>query len=89
MSYLTVHAISQTQSIRDRAAACASEQGVVPPGGEEHWVYENALRLAAQPGWSQAWESALASGNEDPGSDVTVITDGMILAAVQELGGVA
>jgi hypothetical protein len=48
----------------------------------------NARRLAIQPGWREAWESALASGVENPGADPAVITDGQILAAVQSLLGV-
>ena len=32
-----------------------------------------------------AYASALAAGNENPGGDEGVITDGMILAAVQSL----
>jgi hypothetical protein len=86
MSYSTIHAISQSQSLRNRCSAAAAEQGV-PAGEEDHWVYTHALRLAAQPGWSAAWESALTSGVEDPGADPGVITDGMILAAVQALLG--
>jgi hypothetical protein len=88
MSYSTIHAISQSQTLRNRCSAAAAEQGV-QAGEEDHWVYRNALRLAAQPGWSAAWESALAAGNEQPGADPAVITDGMILAAVTGLLGVS
>jgi hypothetical protein len=42
--------------------------------------------LAATPGWAEAWESAVAGGIVSPGSDPGVITDGMILAAVQPMG---
>jgi hypothetical protein len=45
------------------------------------------LDLAASPGWDQAWSSALAAGNETPGRDPGVITDGMILSGVQAIGG--
>ncbi|WP_157992984.1 hypothetical protein [Leucobacter luti] len=41
--------------------------------------------MSAQPGWDAAYASALAAGNEEPGADPGVITDGMILAAVRAL----
>jgi hypothetical protein len=59
-------------------------EGVPDP---ENWAFRNSLLLAAQPGWSQAWESAVAAGNPAPGGDAAVITDGMILSAVQALAG--
>jgi hypothetical protein len=87
MSYITGHLISQDQDIRNRAAVAAAEQGVAA-GEEEHWVFIHCRRLATQPGWAAAWESALANGVERPGLDPAVISDGQILAAVQSLLGV-
>ena len=93
MSYTVGHLISQDQDLRNRAAIAAAEQGV-EAGGEESWVYRNARRLASQPGWDAAWESGLLA-RQDPdhdlppiGLDPAVITDGMILSAVQKLLGV-
>jgi hypothetical protein len=67
MSYITGHLISQDQDIRNRAAVAAAEQGVAA-GEEEHWVFIHCRRLATQPGWAAAWESALANGVERPAS---------------------
>ena len=39
--------------------------------------------MGSQPGWDDAWDSAIASGIEDPGGNEGVITDGMILSGVQ------
>jgi hypothetical protein len=93
MSYSTGHLISQDTDLRNRAAIAAAEQGVAA-GEEEHWVYRNVRRLATQPGWGAAWESGLLA-RENPdhglppiGLDPAVITDGMILSAVQKLLGV-
>jgi hypothetical protein len=86
MSYSTGHLISQDTDLRNRAAVAAAEQGVTA-GEEEHWVFLHARQLAIQPGWREAWESALANGVENPGADPAVITDGQILAAVQGLLG--
>jgi hypothetical protein len=43
------------------------------------------LIVAASPGWSEAWAAAGAADPpiEFPGRDAGVITDGMILSAVQ------
>jgi hypothetical protein len=80
MSYLTISRIAADPSIRLRCAACAAVERIPNP---ENWAYRSSLLLAAQPGWSEAWESAVAAGNEQPGADPAVITDGMVLAAVQ------
>ena len=45
----------------------------------------HALTLAASPGFGAAWDSAVECGIENPGSDPAVISDQMILAAVQAL----
>lgn len=86
MSYLSVAAIKQNSWLRVRIAACVAVEDVseLP----EEWVQDRLWALAAQPGWAQAWDSALAAHPEDsyePGKDEAVITDGMILAAVQAL----
>lgn len=85
MTYLIVAMIRQDPWIRDRVAACAATEGVSAP---EQWTMEHAWQFAAQPGWAAAWESALAVHPEDdylPGKDEAVVTDAMILAAVQSL----
>lgn len=85
MSYATVATMRQDPWIRDRVAACVATEGIaVRP---EEWPIVHAWGLAVQPGWSAAWESALAAHPDDPdyqpGRDESVITDGMILSAVQ------
>lgn len=58
-----------------------------------YWVEQNRYVWASSPGWGAAWDSALAAHPPDtepdyqPGQDPAVITDGMILATVQQLGG--
>jgi hypothetical protein len=84
VSYLTISILAADPSIRLRCSACAAVEGVPDP---ENWAFRNSLLLAAQPGWSQAWESAVAAGNPAPGGVAAVITDGMILSAVQALAG--
>jgi len=81
MSYATIYQISISPPLRDRLAAAAASEGVNLPG---QWVSTRALHLACSPGWAAAWESALVTTPDaNPGADDAVITDGMILAAVQ------
>jgi hypothetical protein len=44
--------------------------------------------LAIQPGWREAWDSAILNGVEDIGEDEAVISDGMLRSAVAKLLGV-
>jgi hypothetical protein len=80
MAYYDVATMSADVDLASRVAACAAEEGRADP---RNWAAESMLILAASPGWGEAWASAVAGGNEAPGRDGAVITDGMILAAVQ------
>jgi len=86
MTYKTVSIIQKDPNIRDRVSACiAIEDVALYP---EQWGADHAWDLAAQPGWASAWESSLAAHPEEdyePGNDEAVITDGMILSAVQAI----
>jgi hypothetical protein len=86
MTYLTVAAMMDNDSLMRREYAAAAKEGIDPP---EHWQYEHRWKLASQPGWDAAWDSALAAHPDDPdydpGADQGVITDGMILSAIQGL----
>jgi hypothetical protein len=76
--------MAQNQDLAARVQACAAQE---IDGDPYQWTAANMLDLAASPGWDAAWSSALASGNETPGRDPAVISDGMILSAVQSIGG--
>lgn len=86
MTYRTVAAMVASASLIDREYAAIAKEGIDPP---EAWQDQHRWKLAAQPGWDAAWDSALAAHPDDPdydpGSDEGVITDGMILSAVQGL----
>ena len=87
MSYLTQAHIAANGGIYERSAQAAATEGYASP---ELWARQNNRVLASQPGWAEAWESALVSHEDDPtydpGTDEAVITDGMILSAVQLIG---
>ncbi|QGH80680.1 hypothetical protein SEA_ZANELLA_22 [Microbacterium phage Zanella] len=87
MTYATVAMIRRDSDISNRVAACVAVEGLSPY--PEQWAAERGWALAAQPGWAAAWASALTTHPDDPeyrpGWDEGVITDGMILSAVQAL----
>ena len=80
MSYKSVASMAESYSLSRRITAGAATEGIPSP---EQWTQMNRWEVAAQPGWDAAWDSAVASGNPDPGSDESVITDGMILSGIQ------
>ncbi|MFD5599913.1 hypothetical protein ACFWHR_07625 [Leucobacter sp. NPDC058333] len=82
MSYWTQAKLASDHSLTLRVHACALNEGIPDPS---FWAQQQAWNLSAQPGWDDAYEYALTTDNPDPGADETVITDGMILAAVQAL----
>lgn len=83
VSYATQALLAQDIDMRFRIAACAATQGVADT--PLYWADAHAWQLAAAPGWDDAYAYALNLGNPRPGNDGGVITDGMILAAVQPL----
>jgi hypothetical protein len=87
MSYWDISEMSFDPDLSNREQAAAAQE--IPVGGMDPrtWQADNSLRLAASPGWSEAWASAVAGGVPRPGKDPGVITDGMILSAVQALIG--
>ncbi len=83
MSYATIAAITQSGALYQRLTAAAAEEAKDTTPGS--WVSNHIWELAASPGWAGAWESAVENGVTDPGANEAVITDGMILSAVQPI----
>lgn len=83
----------------DKWDGTTPENPVVEATGDAAgWVQANHWRFAAQPGWAAAWASGKAAfgpggGSEDPekfnnlGAQPDVISDSMILGAVQAIHG--
>lgn len=95
MSYLSIAQIANDPSIRQRLQGCIAQED--DSGDHPSVVAERiAWECAAEPGWGEAWDSAVAAAIEagpmnatDPGRDPAVITDAMILSAVQKHLGAA
>lgn len=82
MSFRTQATLADDYQLHRRVAACAAKEGIPDP---LDWTHARAWTFSAQPGWDAAYESATLVGNIAPGSTDSVITDGMILSAVQFL----
>lgn len=86
MSYNTIVAMSRSQSLQARVAACAAEEGNTSP---LVWAANNLLILVATAGagLQTTWDSASTDPNANPdtGKRDDVVTDAMIQAAVDSL----
>jgi len=86
MAYSDVAALAADPDFTQRTVACyATEtlgQEVQDPYG---WQSEHAWDMAAQPGFGDAYASAIQNGIGRPGNLPSVISDAQILSAVQSL----
>jgi len=81
MSYKTIAQCAADRSFIARLEAAAAQEGATVPSvtvdQSLRWPVSGATDIEA------AYASALAADNPNPGGDETVITDQMILSAVQ------
>ena len=82
MSYSSIALMAEDNDLRLRIKACASKEG---DRDGQAWVTQNIWLLTSTPGWDEAWDSALQVGIGRPGNMPNVISDYMILVAVQTL----
>jgi hypothetical protein len=82
MSYNTIHQNATDVPFNNRLTAAAAQEGADVP---EAAANQMRWQVAAKSDIESAFASAVAAGNPNPGGDESVITDGMILAAVQSL----
>lgn len=92
MSYATITQSTRDQALVDRIIAAVSQEAFATPQGDTPYgerVKANPSSAAYEMVWpvciagEDAYASALADGNPNPGGDESVITDPMILSAVQ------
>lgn len=82
MSYSSQAELSKDLDFSARVSAAAAKE-VPRPDDPVSWTSAAMPRIAAAPGFAEAYESALVSNNPRPGNDPAVISDAQILAAVQ------
>ena len=84
MSYWDISDMAQNEDMLNRVKACVAQEH--PDADPETWVSTYMLKVCASPNWGESWASALANLNiTQPGKDPSVISDGMILSAVQPI----
>lgn len=80
MSYSTVNICAHDQQLQGRVSAACAQEGAAEP---ETAMWKLMWTIAAAADIEAAYASAIAADNPNPGGDESVITDGMILSAVQ------
>lgn len=80
MSFLSINTCVNDQEFVGRLNACAAQEGAFDPVTK---AFTLRWAVAATNDIASAYDSALAAGNPSPGGDPAVITDLMILSAVQ------
>lgn len=84
MTYNTIFAIANDAAFRNRVTAALADEGSRNPDSELQTI---VWPVAAADDITAAYASAVAAGNPNPGGDESVITDQMILSAVQAARG--
>lgn len=87
MAYSDIAALQQDADFNVRTQACYATEtldvnAALDPGS---WTAMHAWDMAAQPGFGDAYASAVAGSVPRPGNDPSVISDAQILSAVQGL----
>ena len=86
MSYNAIYDCATDPDFRNRVAACAVQEGAAPAGGEAY-ATQNALTIASRKDIEAAWEYSMTANpyHSRRGHDEAIITDQMILTAVQAM----
>ena len=80
MSYMTIAQCVEDADFQKRVNACTYQEGSNP------YTWPSLMwDVAGKSDIEQAYAYALETGNPSPGGDETVITDAMILSAVQSV----
>lgn len=80
MSYATIFQCANDLPFRGRVTACCAQEGATEP---ENTADQILWPVSAAADVEAAYASAVIAGNPNPGGDESVITDQMILSAVQ------
>lgn len=84
MTYNTIAAMAGDPHLRLRLTACAAQEHKPGPSYEA-WVSERIWDIVTAPGWGDDWAYAVANNVADIGRSESVITDGAILAVIQNM----
>jgi len=89
VAYSDIALLAEDFDFKQRVAAAYATETLDDSSHEiaPRWAQDHAWETAAQPGFGDAYASALAGNVERPGNDPSVISDEQILAAVQAIMG--
>lgn len=92
MSFNSVVEMASNTALMNRIVAAVAREGISNP---QQWTTSYLWKICASPGWDTAWDAAIANNLPDQaatnirernlGSHEGVITDSMILTAVQSM----
>jgi hypothetical protein len=82
VSYTNISKIASDPDLRTRIATCAAMEQIKHPWG---WLDEHIWEFIGQPAWGSQYDYAVETNVPTPGLDQGVISDGMILSAVQAI----
>jgi hypothetical protein len=87
MAYHDVALLANDQGFISRIGAAYITDNLADPAHTNpvDWANAHSWDMAAQPGFGDAYASAIAGGVPDPGTDPSVISDAQILSALQSL----
>ena len=87
MAYYDLAQLADDDDFKDRIGAAAQSEGLVDTGSGrvEQWVADYRWTLAGTAGFADAYASGIANHLPNPGRDPSVISDAMILSAIQAL----
>jgi hypothetical protein len=85
MAYYDVALLSGDADFLYRVTAAYATDHLEIANEAASWAEQHRWNLAAQPGFGDAYASAIAGGVPDPGRDPSVISDAQILSAVQAI----
>lgn len=80
--YYVISVMQTDSDLRARILAGAVAKGATNGQVTDPLFYMRVVSQQTTPTFSDAWTAAVENKNEFPGSDATVITDGMIGSAV-------
>jgi len=85
MAYYDQAQLSRDGDFNLRIAAAAQIEVDLGAESAQDWAVRHQWELAAAPGFADAYASAVAANNPRPGQDPSVISDAMILSAIQAM----
>lgn len=83
MSYLSIATNVDDKDFQNRVTAAAAKENREGSNSPQTVMHRMIWAVCSASDIEAAYESALAAENPNPGGDESVVTDGMILSAVQ------